>query len=177
MKNKKILIISMLLLLIALTALFSEEPKQHCGKHFPVSEKESMTESICGIVQIVDNKLQLVEDSTKTTFNLIIPENMEKEIETIEMGKRYIFSGKNSKTGFVVDKFTLLETPKLQGHHQVDSDRCISCGLCVSQCPEGAISMVKGKAVIDKDKCIDCGICVTGNGHYRGCPVNAIKEN
>lgn len=176
MKNKKKLLLILLLLLTTLTILIAGEPKEHCGKHFPQAEKETMKESICGRVQIVDNKLQLVQDSTKVTFNLIIAENMEKEIERIEIGKRYIFSGKNSKTGFVVDKFTLLETSKLQGNHQVDSDKCIGCRLCVSQCPEGAISMVNGKAVIDQEKCIDCGECVIGNGHYRGCPVKAIEK-
>jgi ferredoxin len=176
MKNIKIIILSLLLLLITLTVLISEEPKQHCGKHFNMPENATLNESICGIVQVVDNKLQLVQDSTKLAFNLIIPENMEKEIEKVEIGKRYIFSGKNSKTGFVVDKFIIMETEHNNSKTSVNSAKCIGCRLCVNQCPEGAISMVKGKAVIDQEKCIDCGICIDGNGHFKGCPVKAIEK-
>jgi len=51
----------------------------------------------------------------------------------------------------------------------VDRDRCISDGICVSQCPTGAITLdPEGKAVIDSDLCIACGICAAV------CPVNAI---
>lgn len=60
--------------------------------------------------------------------------------------------------------------------HHVDAQKCIGCGLCVSNCPTNAITMIDGKAVIDKDKCINCGICVSGNqADYAGCPVSAIS--
>jgi len=117
-----------------------------------------------------------VQDSTQVVFSLIIPENMEKEIEKIEIGKKYIFSGKISESGFVVDKFTIQDTSQTGGNHYVDSSRCIGCKLCVNQCPEGAISMVNGKAVIDQEKCTDCGICVSGSGRFKGCPVKAIEK-
>jgi ferredoxin len=51
---------------------------------------------------------------------------------------------------------------------------CISCGLCVTNCPLDAIEMINGKAVIDQEKCIECGICADGNGDFNGCPVNTI---
>jgi len=173
--KKKLLLIS-LLLLLTLTFLFSEE--QHCGKHFPKSVKEkTATESICGIVQVAENQLQLVQDSTKVTFNLIIPENLEKEMENILIGKKYIFTGKKSKNTFIVDNFSIFETSQTGGNHRVDSNKCIGCSLCVNQCPEGAISIVNGKAVINAEKCNDCGICVTGNGHFNGCPVKAIEKS
>lgn len=176
MNYTKNLLLTILILLISFTGLNSVDNNQHCGKHFPKSEQETLKESISGIVQISDNQLKLIQDSTKTTYNLIIPENMEKEIEKIEVGKRYIFSGTNNKNGFVVDKFTILESPQTKGKTRVNSEKCIGCRLCVNQCPEGAISMVNGKAVIDQEKCIDCGICIDGNGHYRGCPVKAIEK-
>lgn len=51
----------------------------------------------------------------------------------------------------------------------VDRDKCISDGICVAQCPTGAISLdTEGKAVIDSDLCIACGICAAV------CPVDAI---
>ncbi len=48
----------------------------------------------------------------------------------------------------------------------VDSDACISCGVCLDRCQAGAIEM-KDYAVITD--CIGCGLCVSS------CPANAIK--
>ena len=44
-------------------------------------------------------------------FRSVIPENMEPEIEKIEIGKRYIFTGKNGKNGFIVEKYIIAEIP------------------------------------------------------------------
>jgi len=61
--------------------------------------------------------------------------------------------------------------------YYVEADKCIGCRLCVSPCPKGAITMVKGVAVIDADKCDGDGICALGDGKkYKGCPVDAIKQ-
>jgi len=60
--------------------------------------------------------------------------------------------------------------------YNVVTKNCIGCRLCLSQCPTGAISIVKGKAVIDPAKCTECGICIEGHAAFRGCPVNAIKK-
>jgi len=61
--------------------------------------------------------------------------------------------------------------------YTVEADKCIDCRLCVSPCPKGAVTMVKGVAVIDADKCDGDGICVNGDGKkYKGCPVDAIKK-
>lgn len=51
-------------------------------------------------------------------------------------------------------------------------DRCVSCGLCVSSCPEGALSIPEGdrKVSIDFSKCQKCFICAAK------CPNNAIKK-
>jgi len=51
----------------------------------------------------------------------------------------------------------------------IDEKTCLGCGLCINNCPVGAISFnTNGKAVIDKTKCINCGTC------QNLCPVNAI---
>ncbi len=47
------------------------------------------------------------------------------------------------------------------------TDGCIACGVCISECPVGAIS--EGDIyVIDPDTCTDCGACESS------CPSGAI---
>ena len=38
-------------------------------------------------------------------------------------------------------------------------DRCTGCGKCVQRCPNGANTMVDGKAELDRSKCNACGVC------------------
>ncbi|MEM4462501.1 MAG: 4Fe-4S binding protein, partial [Candidatus Bathyarchaeia archaeon] len=53
---------------------------------------------------------------------------------------------------------------------EVDLEKCISCGACVSLCPVEAISIAKDWSVVfDEEKCVACGLCVNA------CPVRALK--
>ncbi len=52
----------------------------------------------------------------------------------------------------------------------VDQEKCISCGLCNTYCPDGAISLNgEDKPVIDYDHCKGCLICLAQ------CPATAIS--
>jgi Fe-S-cluster-containing hydrogenase component 2 len=54
---------------------------------------------------------------------------------------------------------------------EVDDERCIDCGACVSLCPVAAITFDEDNSVIFNDKkClgVTCGLCVDA------CPVRAI---
>ena len=51
----------------------------------------------------------------------------------------------------------------------IDEDKCTGCGLCIPNCPEGAIQVIDGKARLVRDLfCDGLGACL---GH---CPENAI---
>jgi ferredoxin len=56
---------------------------------------------------------------------------------------------------------------------EIDSEKCMSCGACVTLCPVGAITMDEdATVVINKEKCIGstCSACVDA------CPARAIKS-
>lgn len=41
----------------------------------------------------------------------------------------------------------------------IDQDKCIQCGVCEAECPEGAVTEVDGFYTIDENKCSECGSC------------------
>ncbi|WNY28826.1 Ferredoxin-type protein NapF [Methanimicrococcus stummii] len=54
----------------------------------------------------------------------------------------------------------------------VNKSECTGCGICVDDCPSGAISLDDaGISVIDQGACTECGACVSG------CPAEAITES
>lgn len=48
---------------------------------------------------------------------------------------------------------------------------CIGCGICIRNCPQGAVRVENFHAVIDHEKCIGCGAC------QEKCPKKAIVVN
>jgi len=41
----------------------------------------------------------------------------------------------------------------------VIASKCTGCGVCVRECPENIIGMIRDKAAILTDLCVECGIC------------------
>ncbi len=54
----------------------------------------------------------------------------------------------------------------------VNQDLCAGCGICVDECPTGAIEQEESrKVVINDDKCIRCGKC------HEVCPRDAVRHD
>ena len=53
----------------------------------------------------------------------------------------------------------------------INQKDCTCCGICVSECPSGAISIINFSAVISMNTCIRCGIC------HNVCPVDAVRHD
>ena len=53
---------------------------------------------------------------------------------------------------------------------QVNKELCEGCGICISACPAGAISLVDGIAEIDKALCTQCFVCI------KVCPKSAVSS-
>lgn len=52
--------------------------------------------------------------------------------------------------------------------HQINTNDCVKCGLCISTCPVDAIKESAGVIQVDADECVDCQACA------RVCPVQCI---
>ena len=53
---------------------------------------------------------------------------------------------------------------------QINEEKCNGCGACASECPEGAIQMIDGKAqIVGEFLCDGLGACISK------CPVDAIE--
>jgi len=54
----------------------------------------------------------------------------------------------------------------------INEDLCVSCGVCVDDCPVGAITLEENQtAVINEDECIRCGQC------HDICPQEAVRHD
>jgi ferredoxin len=56
---------------------------------------------------------------------------------------------------------------------EVDSEKCVSCGACVTLCPVEAITISEDSSIVfNKEKCVGstCSACVDA------CPTRAIKS-
>jgi len=53
----------------------------------------------------------------------------------------------------------------------VNEEMCTACGICVDECPVGAMSMQNDVAHITNDECIRCGHC------HDACPQEAVRHD
>ena len=54
----------------------------------------------------------------------------------------------------------------------INEDLCVSCGICVDDCPVGAITLEENqKAIINEEECVRCGQC------HDICPQEAVRHD
>lgn len=53
----------------------------------------------------------------------------------------------------------------------IRTEYCVACGVCVEECPVGAIVMNEQAALIDEKECIRCGRC------HDVCPQEAVRHD
>jgi ferredoxin len=52
---------------------------------------------------------------------------------------------------------------------ELDREKCIGCGMCLTVCPHEVLSMNNGHVKIEnRDLCMECGACA------RNCPTDAV---
>ena len=50
------------------------------------------------------------------------------------------------------------------------TEKCNGCKQCISECPQGCITIEDGKVIIRQKSCIRCGHC------FETCPAGAIEK-
>ena len=122
-------------------------------------------------IKTVDNYTVMFSVNDKNQISQMLKEEARQILEVIEVIKQRqkVFINKDKKSLFMCRGARFFyEKARKTKHFNVDQ-KCISCGLCAKNCPEGAIKMIEGKPHWIKQKCTLCFKCL------HRCPKFAIN--
>ena len=121
-------------------------------------------------LRMPDNYVVLYDPSPEEKAKKFLA-HADKELETVcedinsFAKKRAGSNGDEIKSIFVPPLYDIFRTTK----KFYADDKCISCGLCAKNCPDGVIEIKGGKPVWIKPKCQHCTACLNC------CPAEAVQ--
>ncbi len=121
-------------------------------------------------LRMPDNYVMLYDPSPKEKAQKYLAHS-DKELESVCAD---INSSTKKRAGSTEGEIKSLFVPKLYNFFRTTKkfyadDKCVSCGLCVKNCPDGAIEIQNGKPIWIKPKCQHCTACINR------CPKEAIQ--
>lgn len=121
-------------------------------------------------LKMPDNYVMLYDPSPKEKAKKFLA-HADKELETV---CEDINSLAKKRAGSTAGELKSLFVPHLYDFFRTTKkfyadDKCISCGMCAKNCPDGAIEMKNGKPVWIKSKCQHCTACINR------CPTEAVQ--
>ncbi|WP_304125774.1 pyridoxamine 5'-phosphate oxidase family protein [Methanosphaera cuniculi] len=138
-----------------------------------VGLKDNKSVRIIGEVEQLDDQIKWIDlmfDENKYMNNVYPGESryilepfklIKGEMEFFDLTQKPIY-----RKAFTINK----EKPEYFHGNYIITDKCIGCGSCQKNCPQGII--LKGTPFkIQEEHCLDCGTC------YEKCAHNAIEHN
>jgi NADH-quinone oxidoreductase subunit F len=134
--------------------------EESCGKCLPcregVAQMHEILKDICegkgkkGDIELLEELARAVQDTALCQLGATSPNPILSTLRYFRDEYEQHIENKRCPAGVC----------KALIQYRVIAENCTGCGVCVRQCPQGAITGEKRKLhTIDQDKCIRCGVC------------------
>ena len=133
---------------------YDAEKCVNCGLCMKVCSPGAITRTVESVPE--GEKITYRFDLTSCTFCAMCQDFCAKKAITLTQDYHMVATDKHE---LVSTGFKIKEKPKGK---LVCGEACVFCGLCMKNCPAGAISVVRAEKswTVDVQKCAQCGVCV-----------------